>query len=68
MTSRKWKKKADVCWNFGLINNMIPMIWKKKTKILMHLNRTTEKKKEQFRKPERSDIMRHCLSGSATQK
>lgn len=33
MTSRKWKKKADVCWKFALINNMNPMIWKNRNKI-----------------------------------
>jgi hypothetical protein len=51
MTSRKWKKKADVCWKFGLINNGIPIIWKNIKKFLMHLNRMTEKEKR-FRQPE----------------
>jgi hypothetical protein len=27
------KKKADVCWEFSLVNCMVQMIWKNRTKI-----------------------------------
>jgi hypothetical protein len=28
------KKKADVCWDFGLVNIMIQTIWKNRTKVI----------------------------------
>jgi len=27
------KKKADVCWEFSLVNCMVQMIWENRTKI-----------------------------------
>jgi hypothetical protein len=44
MTSKKCKKEADVCWKFGLVNNMIQMIWKNRNKIINALKRTAENK------------------------
>jgi hypothetical protein len=34
MRQKNGKKKADVCWEFGLVNYMIQMIWKNRTKII----------------------------------
>jgi len=49
------REKADVCQEFGLINSMIPMMWKNRTTIIS----VSQKKKsriKQFQKPEWSDI------------
>ena len=48
------KKKTNVCWEFGLVNATIQMIWKNETKLLVRLNR--RQKIKRFRKPERSDV------------
>ena len=49
------KKKADVCREFGLVDSILQMIWKNRTKIIsafqqngLRINR--------FRKSERSDV------------
>jgi len=34
MTNKKWKKKADVCQKFGIVNSTIQMVWKKRRKII----------------------------------
>jgi len=33
------QNKADVCQEFGLLNSMIQIIWEKKPKLLVCLNR-----------------------------
>ena len=33
-TNRKWKKKVDVCQEFGVLNSTIHMVWKRRRKIV----------------------------------
>jgi hypothetical protein len=32
--NRKWKKKTDICQEFGLVNSMMKMIWKNRIRII----------------------------------
>jgi len=43
-----------MCWKFGLINNMIPTIWKNRNKIFNASGGGGEGKQSQ--QPERSDV------------
>jgi hypothetical protein len=49
------KKKADVCWKFGLVNSTIQEICKNRTKIISAFEQNGPRI-ERFRKPERSDV------------
>jgi len=51
MTNRKWKKKADVCQEFGIVNYTIQMVWKKIRKIISAFEQSGSSIK-QFQKPE----------------
>jgi len=42
-------------WEFGLINSIIQMIWKKRTKII-NAYEQNESRMKRFREPERSDV------------
>jgi len=44
-TNRKWfKKEADVCREFGLVNSKIQTIWKTEPKFLVRLNENDREK------------------------
>ena len=51
MTNRKWKKKADVCQEFGIVNSASQMVWKKRRKIISTFEQNGSSIK-QFQKPE----------------
>jgi hypothetical protein len=50
-----WKKKHDMCREFGLVNSTIQTIRKSRTKIIGAFEQNGSKLKR-FRKPERSDV------------
>ena len=54
-TNRKWKKKADRCRKFDLVNSKIQTIWKNRTKIF------TAFEENGFREPERIDVDKSLL-------
>jgi hypothetical protein len=49
------KKKADMCWEFVLINSTFQKVWKNRTKIISAFEHNGWRIKR-FRKPEHSDI------------
>jgi hypothetical protein len=49
------KKEADVCYEFGIVNSTIQMVWKKRRKIISIFERNGSSVK-QFRKPAWSDV------------
>ena len=49
------KKKANLCWEYGLVNSTIQTIWKTRTKIISPLDQNASRTMR-FRKPERSDV------------
>ena len=58
------KKKANVCREFGFVNSTIQTIRKNRTRIIGAFEQNGSRIKL-FRKSERSDVMRRCLSGSS---
>jgi hypothetical protein len=48
------KKKADLCWEFGLVHAMIQMFWKNRTNISVFEQNGS--RVQWFRKPEQNDI------------
>ena len=49
------KEGSRHVWEFGLINSIIQMIWKKRTKII-NAYEQNESRMKRFREPERSDV------------